>query len=57
MSAAARLAPDYPSRHYIFLGLAFARILPYALSDRDSIYVASRVSAFGSAALAATKMG
>jgi hypothetical protein len=53
MSAAARLAPDYPSRHYILLGLTFARILPYALSDRDSIYLSSRVSTFGHAALAA----
>ena len=36
MDAAARLAPEYPSRHYLLLGLTFARILPYALSDFDS---------------------
>jgi hypothetical protein len=55
LRAAASLSPDYPSRHYVFLALTFARILPYALSDRDRSYVAGRVSAFGNAALAATK--
>jgi hypothetical protein len=55
MSAATRLAPDYPLCHYILLGLTFARILPYALSDRDSMYLSGLVSAFGNAALAAIK--
>ena len=57
MDAAASLAPEYPSRHYLLLGLTFARILPYALSDFDSSYVSGLVSAFGEAALTAIKKG
>jgi hypothetical protein len=57
MSAAARFAPDYPSRHYILLGLTFARILPYTKTPRDSTYIAGRVFDFGSAALDAAKEG
>jgi aminoglycoside phosphotransferase (APT) family kinase protein len=57
MDAAARLAPDYPSRHYLLLALTFARILPYARSARDSEYVAGRVAAYGRAAMAELMKG
>jgi len=57
LRAASALASDYPSRHYILLGLTFARILPYAVSENDSTYVAGKVLAYGNAALAASKAG
>lgn len=52
MAAAARSAPEYPSWHYLLLGLTFARILPYARSSEDREFVARRVAAYGDAALA-----
>ena len=57
MQAAKRLSPAYGPRHYILLGLTFARILPYARSDQDLAFVSSRVHAYGTAALAATEKG
>jgi hypothetical protein len=57
LEAASRLASDYPSRHYLLLALTFARILPYAVSESDRAYLAEKISAFGSAALGATKQG
>ncbi|KAH2811069.1 hypothetical protein KXV85_005342, partial [Aspergillus fumigatus] len=45
MQAAKRLSPAYGPRHYILLGLTFARILPYARSDQDLAFVSSRVHA------------
>lgn len=51
MKAAAHQSPLYPSRHYFFLGLTFARILPYAHSEADSAFVARRVASFGRAAI------
>lgn len=52
MQAAKRLSPCYVSRHYVLLGLTFARILPYARSAEDIAFVSSRVQAYGAAALA-----
>ncbi len=51
LGVATRLAPDYVSRHYILLGLTFARILPYAKTDADRAFVAKRVAECGQAAL------
>ncbi|MBE1205454.1 phosphotransferase [Aminobacter carboxidus] len=51
MKAAASQSPLYPARHYFFLGLTFARILPYAHSEADSAFVARRVAGFGRAAI------
>jgi len=51
LDAAVRLSPDYASRHYLLLALTFARILPYARSERDLDFVRERVRAFGQAAL------
>ncbi|MBA7465741.1 hypothetical protein ES707_00911 [subsurface metagenome] len=55
MQAARRLSPCYVSRHYVLLGLTFARILPYARSAEDIAFVSSRVQAYGTAALEATE--
>jgi hypothetical protein len=49
--AATRLDPAYPARHYILLGLTFARILPYAKTDEDRAFVSQRVMECGRAAL------
>jgi aminoglycoside phosphotransferase (APT) family kinase protein len=57
MAAAARLASDYPARHYLLLALTFARILPYARSESDVAYVTDRVEAFGKAALMESMKG
>ena len=51
LKAAADISPDYPARHYILLALTFARILPYAQSQRDIDFVSERVRAFGRAAI------
>ena len=51
LKAAERLSPCYVSRHYMLLGLTFARILPYARSAEDIAFVSSRVQAYGAAAL------
>ncbi|MCW2362155.1 MULTISPECIES: phosphotransferase [unclassified Sphingobium] len=50
-AAATALDPAYPARHYILLGLTFARILPYAKTDEDRAFVARRVAECGRAAL------
>jgi len=50
-AAATALDPAYPARHYILLGLTFARILPYAKTDEDRAFVARRVVECGRAAL------
>jgi len=50
-AAATALDPAYPARHYILLGLTFARILPYARTDEDRAFVARRVAECGRAAL------
>ena len=50
-ATASKLAPDYPARHYLLLALTFARILPYARSQKDLDFVRERVNAFGKAAL------
>jgi len=49
--AATRLDPAYPTRHYILLGLTFARILPYAKTEEDRAFVSKRVLECGRAAL------
>ncbi|MCA1653852.1 MAG: phosphotransferase [Sphingomicrobium sp.] len=51
LAAAARIAPDYPARHYLLLALTFARILPYVRSEADEAFVTARVEAYGEAAL------
>lgn len=51
LDAATRLDPAYPMRHYILLGLTFARILPYAKTEHDQEFVARRVVECGRAAL------
>jgi hypothetical protein len=51
LAAATRQNPFYPARHYILLGLTFARILPYAHSEADRAFVANRVLNCGHAAL------
>lgn len=48
--AAARIAPDYPARHYLLLALTFARILPYVRTDADEAFVTARVKAYGAIA-------
>lgn len=55
MKAAAGQSPLYPARHYFYLGLTFARILPYARNEADSAFVARRVVSFGSAAIEAIR--
>ncbi|MXO60722.1 phosphotransferase [Altererythrobacter salegens] len=42
---------EYLSRHYLLLGLTFARILPYAKSELDRLYLVERITAYGKAAL------
>ena len=42
---------DYAQRHYLMLGLTYARILPYTVSDEDRAFVSERVLAYGRAAL------
>jgi aminoglycoside phosphotransferase (APT) family kinase protein len=54
LEAASRLASDYPKRHYLLLGLTFARILPYAVSESDRKYLIEKISAFGKFALTTT---
>jgi hypothetical protein len=49
--AATRLSPAYASRHYVMLGLTFARILPYAKTESDFAFVEKRVAECGRAAL------
>jgi hypothetical protein len=55
--AATRLDPTYPPRHYILLGLTFARILPYAHNEADRAFVAMRVKECGRAALSFFNQG
>lgn len=50
-AAATRMDSGYPMRHYILLGLTFARILPYAKNDEDCAFVGQRVANCGKAAL------
>lgn len=50
-TAAAELNPAYPLCHYVLLGLTFARILPYALTEKDRAFVSLRVHECGRAAL------
>lgn len=52
MMAATAQTPSYAAHHYILLGLTFARILPYAQTERDSVFTAERVRRYGEAALA-----
>ncbi|MFE3837878.1 phosphotransferase [Pseudogemmobacter sonorensis] len=49
--AATLLDPGWPQRHYIHLGLTFARILPYVKTDEDRSFVGRRVAECGRAAL------
>lgn len=49
--AATRLDPNYPIHHYVFLGLTFARILPYARTEADRVFVGKRVIECGRAAI------
>ncbi len=51
-AAATRMDPVWPARHYLLLGLTFARILPYARTPGDRDFVAGRVRDCGAAALA-----
>lgn len=51
-AAATRMDPIWPARHYLLLGLTFARILPYARTPEDRRFVAGRVRDCGVAALA-----
>jgi hypothetical protein len=51
-AAASRLDPAYPARHYVMLGLTFARILPYTKTEADRAFVAQRTRECGLAALA-----
>jgi len=48
---ATRLDASYPLFHYVLLGLTFARILPYARTERDRAFVRHRVAECGRAAL------
>jgi len=57
LAAATRQNPVYPARHYILLGLTFARILPYAHSEADRAFVASRVVGCGHTALQLLEQG
>lgn len=52
LATASAQHPGYAAAHYILLGLTFARILPYAHHERDSLYAAERVRRYGEAALA-----
>ncbi|CDZ25172.1 phosphotransferase [Neorhizobium galegae] len=49
-AAATALDPAWPIRHYVLLGLTFARILPYARTDADQAFVGRRVEECGRAA-------
>ena len=44
-------SPLYPTVHYLFLALTFARILPYTRDAADRAFVAQRVERFGRAAV------
>lgn len=50
-AAAVAQDADYAQRHYLMLGLTYARILPYTVSEEDRAFVSERVLAYGRAAL------
>lgn len=51
LDVATTLDPAWPIRHYILLGLTFARILPYAKTETDRAFVSRRTEECGKAAL------
>lgn len=51
LDVATNLDPAWPARHYILLGLTFARILPYAKTESDQAFVSRRTEECGRAAL------
>lgn len=47
LKAAIEISPNYEVMHHLLLALTFARILPYAKSEKDIDFVVARVKAFG----------
>lgn len=57
LSACARLAPGYLNIHFLLVGMAFVRILPYARSDQQRQFVAERIEYFAQRCLLAAGTG